>query len=289
MEQVDQAPGYVSEEQLAIERSGLAARAGAAVMAGMEAAQDTIGAARRNGRYYLALAGAVATAVAGNTARTMIFNPESAAAEDVPTPPTPDFGPASLAPATPWAVETPQPIIDPATGAEISVQSCIDAALAMPQVLHTPTMYDAGLRPGDPHHYNTQGVTGAFWYPLVPYGCPVNRTSRGQIQLGSRDNPKKWINNSSDINPEYLGNQKGEARIRYGPSHAWPEYLFAMCVPGKGFQEARMVITNAANDVTTGERIEQKKYVLRIPVHGNCRSAERSKEATKNLRAEWGQ
>ncbi len=187
----------------------------------------------------------------------------------------------------PWAVETA-----PAADASDLKQECIDAGLAKPEVLNNPTMRRAGIRPLDPRHFHTQQIWGTFEYPAAP--CPENlvRISGGQLQMQKRNNRAVWINipvRDKWNNPLYYGNQEGRTQLNYGPTHAWPDYLFNECTDGK-FQKVRDIIRNRIKDMQTGEFVSNtKEYILPVKVSGSCKEASASEQATKNLQATWGQ
>ena len=257
MENIDQLPATVGQPA---EIESL--RLGTRIIASMRDGVETV---RHKASYYTAIGAATLGLAAGNTARTMIFSPESMAAENVPIQPS---------------------------EATASKQECVEAGLAMPKVLSKPRMLHAGLRPGDPHHYHTQGITGGFMYP--PLSCAdefgLVRTSRGQIQMESNDDGESktiWRNQGPPNNPRHLGNQDGLASLTYGPTHAWPDYLFNECTDGR-FKKVRVVFTNELSDEQTGKTVEEKRYILPVKVNGNCKAAQRSEQATKGLRSIWG-
>ncbi|HVV25467.1 MAG TPA: hypothetical protein VHC21_00335 [Candidatus Saccharimonadales bacterium] len=170
-----------------------------------------------------------------------------------------------------------------------SKQECIRAGLEKPLVKKPLVMNHAGIRPFTPHHYYIQNISGEFEYSSMPIGCgPLwERVSHGQIKMGKRGDAETMIKLGPPNNPVYIGNQEGESELNYGPSHAWPDYLFNECENGK-FQKTELTLTESIKNTQTHKVEAKRNFTLRIAVHGNCAQAKESEEATKDLRQNWG-
>jgi hypothetical protein len=122
--------------------------------------------------------------------------------------------------------------------------------------------------------------------------CPPElnllRKSDGQIQMQKRDNRKIWMNLGVKGVLGSRNNEEERAQFTYGPTHAWPEYLFNMCNEKGQFQKVRIVFTNEMRDTETHQVVAHEKRMIPVGVQGNCAEALGSKERTKNIRATWG-
>lgn len=169
-------------------------------------------------------------------------------------------------------------------------QECLAAGLVEPQIIHTPEMHHAGIRPLTPHLWHSQDIQGMFSLPAMPEGCApsFNRTLSGQLQMQKASDRTRWINQGTPHNPQALGNEAVRVQLSFGPTHAWPDYLFNECVGGGGWLEVRDVLTLRLRDGQTHQVIGQRRYIFSVQVHGNCRRARYSKKATAHYKEEWG-
>jgi hypothetical protein len=177
----------------------------------------------------------------------------------------------------------------PGSSAASLKEECIRAGLKRPKIEKPPVMDHAGIRPFTPHHYYIQNISGKFGYSLMPPGCgPLwERVSHGQIKMEKKGDPRTMIKLGAPNNPVYIGNQKGESELNYGPSHAWPDYLFNECVDGR-FQRVQLLLTESLKNTRTHEVEAKRDFTINVPVHGSCAAAEESAEVTKGLRQNWG-
>ena len=166
-------------------------------------------------------------------------------------------------------------------------QACVEAGLARPAVLHRIEMHHAGLRPGTPHHWHSQGTSGTLLFPALPEGCApsVVRTAAAQVQLLRQG---AWINvGGKHGNMESPGNGEAATKVFAGPTHAWPDYVFNECVGGQ-WLKARAIVWTRAKDSNTKALLGSQRYVWPVRVRGSCRLARISKEVTAGYQEEWG-
>jgi hypothetical protein len=174
----------------------------------------------------------------------------------------------------------------------VSEQECIAAGLARPQVLHPFEMHHAGIRPGTPRLWHSQGTSGHLLFQAMPESCAPNvvRTAHASIQMQKHNNRKRWINaGAKNGNMELPGNEERAVLVSYGPTHAWPDYLFNECVGGKGWLKVRVALVVQVKDGESHQAIQQRRYVFPVKVHGSCKLARYSKKATAHYKEEWGQ
>ncbi|HSS34287.1 MAG TPA: hypothetical protein VLL27_13505 [Solirubrobacterales bacterium] len=167
-------------------------------------------------------------------------------------------------------------------------QTCVEAGLARPGALHAIEMHRAGLRPGTPGHYHSQGVSGVLLFGALPEGCvpSVVRTATAQIQMWRG----RWVNvGARHGNMEAPGNSERATKLFAGPTHAWPSYVFNECGAGGKWLKVRAVVGLQVKDSSSHAVLGAQRYVWPVQVHGSCRLARISKKQTASYKEEWGQ
>lgn len=163
-------------------------------------------------------------------------------------------------------------------------QDCIAAGLARPTVTHPLAMHRAGIRPGTPGRYLSQGTSGVFFFPALPEGCKAYTRSMGS-KLEMRRG--QWATIGTR-NAEQPGNGERYVTLSDGPTHAWPDYVFNECVGGKGWLKVRAVLMVRVRNAETKQLLGEQRYVFPAKVYGSCKAARQSAKATEDYEEEWG-
>lgn len=161
-------------------------------------------------------------------------------------------------------------------------QECINVAIEKPAIKEPFVMHNAGIRPstgfGKP-----QVLRGAVDYEYMPKNCnDYIRISSVDAWLLRNGHRVSLSRNATGVS----GAQGGVRRAFIGPGHADPccNYLFNDCLPGQGFSEVKVGLYNKIKDVLTKEVIDEEEYILKAPVKGNCKTAEKSEIV---MRHQW--
>lgn len=168
-------------------------------------------------------------------------------------------------------------------------RECIAAGLVRPQVIHSIEMHHAGIRPGTPRLWHSQGTSGWFQVSPLPEGCTASivRAVVGQVQMQKRTDRGVWINvGAKHGNIDWKGSEFFE--LFYGPNHAWPDYRFNECVGSQGWLKVRGILVVKVKDASSRQVISERRFTFSAKVHGSCKLARYSKKVTAHYKEEWG-
>ena len=141
-----------------------------------------------------------------------------------------------------------------------------------------------------PHLWHIQGVSGWFAVSPLPNGCAsvAIRAVTGQIQMQKRTDRSVWLNvGAKNGNIRWKGTQFFQ--LVYGPSHAWPNYLFNECVGGRGWLKVRGMSAHRQDEEREHPQ-GARRTSLYIPSQGSrqLQVGLLQQTATAYYKNEWG-